>query len=124
MRKMLCFLLVMTVGMAYITSCKKESSINPKLNALGLRDTLTDTLSHPPTDSLPTDSVPHHPHDTIPHNPHDTVPHFPHDTVPFPPHDTVPNYPPHDSTTYPPYPPYYPPIDSFPTHDSLSRRHG
>jgi hypothetical protein len=100
MNKMLCFLLVITAAMVYLTSCKKESSINPTLNALGLRDTLTDTVPHHPTDSLPHDSIPGHPHDTIPH---DTIPHFPHDTMPYPPYDTL---------------PHYPPIDSLPTHDS------
>jgi hypothetical protein len=114
MKKMLCFLLVITAAMVYLTSCKKESSVNPTLNALGLRDTLTDSTNHP-TDSLPHDSLPCHHHDSIPGHPHDTIPHLPHDTVPYPPYDTFPHYP-VDTT-------YYPPIDSFPTHDSsLVRR--
>ncbi|SEW26645.1 hypothetical protein SAMN05428988_3782 [Chitinophaga sp. YR573] len=121
MKKMLCFLLVITAAMAYLTSCKKESSINPTLNALGLKDTLTDTIPHHPTDSLPHDSVHCHPHDTIPH---DTIPHFPHDTVPYPPYDTFPHNPIDTPFNPPVYPPVYPPIDSFPNHDSLSVRHG
>jgi|GEM_PF-3182871 len=112
MNKMFCFLLVITAAMAYLTSCKKESSISPTLNALGLRDTLTDTVPHHPTDSLPNDSLPCHHHDSIPGHPHDTIPHWPHDTIPY--------NPPYDSTTYPPYPP----IDSIPSHDSLSVIHG
>jgi hypothetical protein len=95
MIKLRIFLFVMVLAMAYLTSCKKESSIRPELNKLGLRDT------------VPTDSIPGH-------HPHDTIPHVPHDTVPFPPHDSLPDYP-VDTTTYPPY---YPPIDSIPTHDT------
>jgi hypothetical protein len=98
MKTSICFVLVIVGGMMYTTSCKKESATDPKLNLLGLTDSL-------PTDSLPHDST-HFPHDST-HFPHDTVPHHPHDSTHFP-HDTVPQYP-HDT-----FPPYYPPHDSVP----------
>jgi hypothetical protein len=71
MKKMLCFLLVLTAGMAYITSCNKEGSRD--------LDALKDSLGG---DSIPVhDTVPCHYHDSIPVG--DSFPPSPHDSIPF-----------------------------------------